>query len=175
MLVDLSNREIMDTVSGSSQGCSIGSSCLFVSEIQLKFFKLFHTDRGSESKNSLIDALDTFGIKRSLNEKGTSYDNAVAETTFKIIKTEFVSGRGFPSQFFMYSLVMTYQIKRGSHGHPFLFNYVATRSCYLLFPKTHSRLFNFPIIKLHSFISKKKTKDEKLFKNDSNKVPLSFY
>ena len=39
-----------------------------------------------------------FGIKRSLSEKGTPYDNAVAEATFKIIKTEFVSGRVFPSQ-----------------------------------------------------------------------------
>lgn len=34
--------------------------------------ELFHTDRGSEFKNRLIDqALETFGIERSLSEKGT--------------------------------------------------------------------------------------------------------
>jgi len=50
-------------------------------------------------KNKLIDeALETFGIARSLSEKGTPYDNAVAEATYKTIKTEFVSGRVFDSQ-----------------------------------------------------------------------------
>lgn len=34
--------------------------------------------------------LDTFKIKRSLSQKGSPYDNAVAEATFKSIKTEFV-------------------------------------------------------------------------------------
>jgi putative transposase len=65
----------------------------------LNRLELFHTDRGSEFKNRLIDqALQTFGIKRSLSEKGTPYDNAVAEATFKTIKTEFVSGKVFDSQ-----------------------------------------------------------------------------
>lgn len=65
----------------------------------LNRLELFHTDRGSEFKNRLIDqALETFGIKRSLSEKGIPYDNAVAEATFKNIKTEFVSGKVFDSQ-----------------------------------------------------------------------------
>ena len=34
--------------------------------------------------------MDTFEIKRSLSQKGSPYDNAVAEATFKSIKTEFV-------------------------------------------------------------------------------------
>ncbi|MCQ6281964.1 IS3 family transposase [Bacillus sp. EB600] len=60
--------------------------------------QLFHTDRGNEFKNKLIDeALETFKIKRSLSMKGCPYDNAVAEATFKIIKTEFVKGRSFDS------------------------------------------------------------------------------
>lgn len=47
----------------------------------------------------MIDqALETFGIKRSLSEKGTPHDNAVAEATFKTIKTEFVNGRVFDNQ-----------------------------------------------------------------------------
>src|SRR5690625_220518 len=53
----------------------------------------------AEFDNSLIDqALETFGIERSLSEKGSPYDNAVAEATFKSIKTEFVYGRVFSCQ-----------------------------------------------------------------------------
>ena len=49
--------------------------------------------------NELIDdALDTFGIKRSLSEKGSPYDNAVVEAMFKAIKTEFVNGTVFVCQ-----------------------------------------------------------------------------
>ncbi|MGF6906456.1 transposase InsO family protein [Fusobacterium sp. PH5-44] len=39
--------------------------------------------------------LNTFVIKRSLSRKGCPYDNAVAEATFKIIKTEFVKNNVF--------------------------------------------------------------------------------
>jgi len=57
---------------------------------------MFHTDRGKEFDNKLINqALKTFGIDRSLSEKDSPYDNAVAEATFKSIKTEFVYGRVF--------------------------------------------------------------------------------
>lgn len=37
----------------------------------------------------------TFQISRSLSKKGCLYDNAVAEATFKIIKTEFVKNERF--------------------------------------------------------------------------------
>lgn len=39
----------------------------------LNLLELFHTDRGSEYKTKLIDeALDTFGIERSLSDKGNT-------------------------------------------------------------------------------------------------------
>ena len=61
--------------------------------------KLFHTDRRSAFKNKRIDeALDTFGIERSLSAKGTPYDNAVAEAAFKTLKTEFILYEQFASQ-----------------------------------------------------------------------------
>ncbi len=41
--------------------------------------------------------LTTFNIDRSLSKKGCPYDNAVAEATYKIIKTEFVFNRIFGS------------------------------------------------------------------------------
>ena len=58
--------------------------------------QIFHTDGGSEFDNMLIDELlCTFQINRSLSLKGCPYDNAVAEATFKLIKTEFVNRRFF--------------------------------------------------------------------------------
>ncbi|MFP3513368.1 IS3 family transposase, partial [Peribacillus sp. SIMBA_075] len=58
--------------------------------------QLFHTDRGNEFKNKLNDeTLTTFKIGRSLSMKGCPYDNAVAEATFKIIKTEFANQKKF--------------------------------------------------------------------------------
>ena len=39
--------------------------------------------------------LATFRIKRSLNSKGYPYDNAVAEATFTIFKTEFANQAHF--------------------------------------------------------------------------------
>jgi len=63
---------------------------------KLNHIQIFHTDRGNEFKNELIDnTLSAFGISRSLSMKGCPYDNAVAEATFKIIKTEFVRNHTF--------------------------------------------------------------------------------
>jgi transposase InsO family protein len=65
-------------------------------EGSLEDIRLFHTDRGNEFKNQAIEEiLEAFDIKRSLSHKGCPYDNAVAEATFKIIKTEFVWNETF--------------------------------------------------------------------------------
>ena len=43
------------------------------------------------------EVLDTFHIQRSLSLTDCPYDNAVAESTFRLFKTEFVQGRNFES------------------------------------------------------------------------------
>ncbi len=54
------------------------------------------SDRGNEFKNKIIEeVLETFEITRSLSAKGCPYDNAVAEATYKIVKTEFAFNRKF--------------------------------------------------------------------------------
>ena len=59
---------------------------------------IFHTYRGNEFKNKVIDEIwQAFKIKRSLSKKGCSYDNAVAESSYKTIKTEFAFNRIFKS------------------------------------------------------------------------------
>ena len=57
---------------------------------------VFHTDRGSEFANSDIDdLLEAFDIRRSLSRKGNPYDNAVIESTNRILKKELVYRRVF--------------------------------------------------------------------------------
>ena len=64
--------------------------------ISLERIHIFHTDHGNEFNNKTLDeTLETFHIRRSLSMKGCPYDNAVAEATFKIIKTEFVKGQEY--------------------------------------------------------------------------------
>ena len=59
---------------------------------------VFHTDRGSEFDNFDIDELlDVFGIRRSLSRKGNPYDNAVIESTNKILKKELIYRQVFTS------------------------------------------------------------------------------
>ncbi|WP_338786277.1 IS3 family transposase [Metabacillus sp. FJAT-53654] len=98
IFVDLFNREIVGFSTGPKKDALLVYRALASIQCDLRKMRIFHTDRGSEFKNHLIDdALETFNIQRSLSMKGCPYDNAVAEATFKIIKTEFVKGRYFDS------------------------------------------------------------------------------
>ena len=96
VLVDLFNREIIGYSSGRHKTARLVTHAFSTVKASLTNIQIFHTDRGNEFKNQLIDdALRAFGIQRSLSMKGCPYDNAVAEATFKIIKTEFVHGQTF--------------------------------------------------------------------------------
>lgn len=96
ILIDLFNREIIGFSAGRNKDASLVAKAFATVKTSLKNIHVFHTDRGNEFKNQLIDeTLKTFNISRSLSMKGCPYDNAVAEATFKIIKTEFVKGQNF--------------------------------------------------------------------------------
>lgn len=98
ILIDLFNREIIGYSTGARKDAGLVYKAFASIKTNLKNISLFHTDRGNEFKNRLIeDVLKTFAIKRSLSMKGCPYDNAVAEATFKIIKTEFVRNYHFES------------------------------------------------------------------------------
>lgn len=96
ILLDLHNREIIGYSSGKQKNAELVHAAFAKVETNLSNIQLFHTDRGSEFDNQLIDGLlDTFNIRRSLSIAGCPYDNAVAEATFKLIKAEFV----YPNHF----------------------------------------------------------------------------
>ena len=96
VLVDLFNREIIGYSAGRNKDAALVSKAFASVNVDLKKINVFHTDRGNEFKNKISDeTLDVFHIQRSLSMKGCPYDNAVAEATFKIVKTEFVRNRAF--------------------------------------------------------------------------------
>lgn len=96
VLVDLFNREIIGYSAGPHKTAQLVKQAFMTVKDSLKNIHIFHTDRGNEFKNQLIEeTLTAFDITRSLSRKGCPYDNAVAEATFKIIKTEFVRQKTF--------------------------------------------------------------------------------
>jgi transposase InsO family protein len=98
LFVDLFNREIIGHSAGENKTAELVYQAIASIQANLNDVKMFHTDRGKEFDNKLIsEALETFGIKRSLSMKGCPYDNAVAEATFKVFKTEFANGAHFSS------------------------------------------------------------------------------
>lgn len=91
VLIDLFNREIIGHSAGPHKDAALVSRAFATVEGDLGQIQWFHTDRGSEFKNQKMDELlETFEIGRSLSAKGCPYDNAVAEATYKVMKTEFI-------------------------------------------------------------------------------------
>jgi len=98
LLVDLFNREIIGFSAGVHKNAELVYDAFITVHADLSRIDLFHTDRGGEFDNHIIDeVLNTFDISRSHSLKGCPYDNAVAEATSKIFKSEFVNGRNFES------------------------------------------------------------------------------
>ena len=96
LMLDLYNREIVGYTAGKHKDADLVRKAITTIKYDLNKIEIFHTDRGNEFKNNIIDeVLDTFKIDRSLSAKGCPYDNAVAEATYKIIKTEFAFNRIF--------------------------------------------------------------------------------
>lgn len=92
LLIDLFNREIIGHSAGKHKTASLVQEAFAKVSANLENIKMFHTDRGKEFDNKLIeDILRTFRITRSPSVKGTPYDNAVAEATYKVIKVEFAN------------------------------------------------------------------------------------
>lgn len=93
LILDLHNREIIGKACGRRKDAALVERAFLSIREPLSNIAIFHTDRGSEFKNECIDRImKTFCIRRSLSKKGCPYDNAVAEATYSIFKTEFVAG-----------------------------------------------------------------------------------
>lgn len=96
LLVDLYNREIVGHSAGPRKDARLVKSAFATLSFPISDIEVFHTDRGSEFDNAEIDLmLEAFGIERSLSAKGCPYDNAVDESTDRILKAELVHRETF--------------------------------------------------------------------------------
>ena len=96
LIIDLNNREIIGYWLGDKKDSKLVEEALYSIKYPLNQIELFHTDRGLEFCNKRIkEVLSVSGIRRSLSNKGTPYDNAVIEATNKIIKKEFMYHKKF--------------------------------------------------------------------------------
>ena len=91
LLAGLADRGIVGHSAGRTRDASLVLGAFATLDFPLTDVQVFHTDRGGEFDNTRIDELlDVFDIKRSLSRKGNPYDNAVVESTNRLLKKELV-------------------------------------------------------------------------------------
>jgi putative transposase len=91
LLIELSHREIIGYSAGKNKDAELVKTAWLTVKKDIREISIFHTDRGNEFKNEAIDAILEIGdIKRSLSRAGTPLDNAVCESMYDIVKTEFI-------------------------------------------------------------------------------------
>ena len=91
LLAGLANRGITGHSAGRARGASLVLGAFATLGFPLTEVEVFHTERGSEFDNAKIDELlDVFDIRRSLSRKGNPYDNAVVESTNRLLKKELI-------------------------------------------------------------------------------------
>nr|WP_270843729.1 IS3 family transposase [Bifidobacterium pseudocatenulatum] len=91
LLIDLANRSIAGHSADTSRTADLVMAAFATLDFPLTEVEVFHTERGSEFDNAKIDELlDVFDIRRSLSRKGNPYDNAVVESTNRLLKKELI-------------------------------------------------------------------------------------
>ena len=90
LLINLYNREIVGHSAGPRKDADLVRSVFATLDFPISDIEVLHVGRGSEFDNARIDCLlDAFDVRRPLSKKGRPYDNAVDESTNKMLKAEF--------------------------------------------------------------------------------------
>ena len=90
-LIDLANRGIAGHGADTGRTADLVMAAFATLDFPLTGVEVFHTDRGGGFDNARIDEpLDVFDIRRSLSGKGSPYDNAVVESTNRLLKKELI-------------------------------------------------------------------------------------
>ncbi len=91
LLAGLADRGIVGHSAGRTRDASLVLGAFATLGFPLADVRVFHTERGGGFDNTRIDELlDVFGIKGSLSRKGNPYDNAVVESTDRLLRKELV-------------------------------------------------------------------------------------
>ena len=95
-IIDLYDRKIIGW--SLSNGMSTEETSLAAWKMAIKNRKvakglIFHSDRGVQyASNKFVKTIESYGVIRSMSCKGNCWDNAVAESFFKSLKTELIYG-----------------------------------------------------------------------------------
>ena len=96
LLLDLAAREIIGSAAGRNKDAKLVRTAFYRFKGDLRDIHVFHTDRGSEFKNEIVDSIiAAFGMERSLSPKGSPIDNAAAESMYNTLKIEMTFGESF--------------------------------------------------------------------------------
>ena len=91
LLIGLANRGITGHSAGRARDASLVLGAFATLGFPLTEVEVFHTDRGGGFDNAKIDGpLDVFDIGGSPSRKGDPYDNAVVESTNRLLKKELI-------------------------------------------------------------------------------------
>ena len=89
LLAGLADRGIVGHSAGRTRDAGLVLGAFATLDFPLADVQVFHADRGGGFDDTGIDGLlDVFGIKRSLSRRGGPYDNAVVESTDRLLKKE---------------------------------------------------------------------------------------
>ncbi len=99
VILDLFNREII----GRSISSTLSTQTTVTAALEMAVMHrqparcvIFHSDRGVKyASKAFREKLDNYGMIQSMSCKGNCYDNAVTESLFKTLKTEWVYGQWF--------------------------------------------------------------------------------
>lgn len=83
---------------------------------------IFHSDRGVQyACKAMVNTLKHYSITQSMSRKGNCWDNAVAESFFKTLKTELIYGRKLISKEQMkieiFEYIETWYRKKRRHSY----------------------------------------------------------
>ena len=91
LLSGLANRSIAGHSADTGRTADLVMGAFATLGFPLTEVEVFHTDRGGGFDNARIDGpLDVFGIGGSPSGKGDPYDNAVVESTDRLLKKELI-------------------------------------------------------------------------------------
>ena len=87
LLIGLANRGIAGHGADTGRAADLVMAAFATLDFPLTGVEVFRTDRGGGFGNARIDELlDVFDIRGSLSGKGDPYDNAVVESTNRLLK-----------------------------------------------------------------------------------------
>ncbi|MEF9987437.1 MAG: DDE-type integrase/transposase/recombinase, partial [Bacteroidales bacterium] len=104
-IIDLFDRKVVGWSQSSDMSAQNTVLAAFKSAVSRRHLSvtsahglMLHSDRGVQyTCNEFIDLLNKYGVVRSNSRKGNCWDNAVAESFFKTLKTELIYRIGVKS------------------------------------------------------------------------------